>query len=101
MFKNTEIDAGHLKVGREVTLEYPYEDIRLVTRITSPCDCTDVKNDWKNNKVVVKYKPKDVPEHLKAIGKYSYSVNKVIEVAYTNTSGQDCTQKLILKATIS
>lgn len=101
MFNPTEIELGTLKIGKEEEFHFKYDnEVILVTRITSPCGCTRVTNDIPNKEIVVNYKPKDIPIHLKQIGQYWYNSMYIIKVNYINTSGANLIQNLIFTAKI-
>lgn len=101
MFNPTEIELGTQRIGKEVEFHFKYdEEVELITQITSPCGCTRVTNDIPNKEIVVNYKPKDIPIHLKQQGQYWYDSVYVINVNYTNTSGASLTQNLIFTAKI-
>lgn len=100
MFTVTKKELGTLKVGREVTIEYPYTDIKVITSMQSPCDCSVPHDIRTNHKVVVKYTPKPIPQHLKLEGKKSYIVQKTITVNFLDNNKVNRIQNLIFTATI-
>lgn len=101
MFKTTEYYFDVLRVGVLYTIEFPYEGDVYVRNIETPCDCTDVANEISNHRVVVKYTPKEVPQHLRAEGKSSYIADKIVNIYYQETlDGPEKAVSLRIKATI-
>lgn len=100
MFTITKKELGTLKVGKEVSVEYPYTDIKIITRMESPCDCSVPHDIRTNNKVIIKYTPKPIPQHLKLEGKKSYKVEKTITVNFLDSNKVNRIQNLVFTATI-
>ena len=98
MFKLTEIDLGTVHSGKELIVEFPYDNIRLITKTVASCDCAIPSDSNKTKKIVVKFTPKKVPQHLVAEGRSSYNTEKHIEVFYM-TPGDDRVKTTILKIT--
>lgn len=101
MFKLTEVKLGVIKAKTPLTIEFPYEGIKVITQTTSPCDCAVPKNIPEQKKMTVKYTPKPVPVHLKQEGKKSYATEKQIFVYYIADNGEQRSQTLTIKATIT
>lgn len=91
----------HGKVGEEQILSFPYENIELITRIESPCSCSEPRNLADKSKIVVKYKPVDIPKHLEQEGKMNYTTTKIIKVEYNSTDGTPMKEELIFTAHIT
>lgn len=101
MFQLTKIDLGEIKVGSEHKLEFPYNgDINYIKRVTSPCECTAVKNYAKDKKIVAEYKAKEIPIHLKGEGITQVDKSLTIEVEYVNTDGTEGKQNLVFTAIV-
>lgn len=101
MFKLTKIELGVKKVGTEVTLDFPYENIKLIKRMESPCDCSIPTDFRTQNKVQIKYTAKPVPQHLLLEGKHSYRTEKNILINYLDNNDIDRTETLTFTATIT
>jgi hypothetical protein len=100
MFNITEIKLGTVKVGIPVLLEYPYTDVGLVTKIVSPCDCSEVYNKAKEQMIVIKYTPKPIPEHLKAVGQYKVAKSATITYNGTAPEAPEMIQTLTFEAIV-
>lgn len=96
MFKLTEIDLGTVQSGKELIVEFPYDNIRLITKTIASCDCAIPSDFNKKKKIVVKFTPKAVPQHLINDGRSSYKTEKNIEVHYM-TQGDDREKVTTLK----
>lgn len=102
MFKQPTLIEIDGKVGKEQTLSFYYDDkISLITRLETPCTCSDPRNIPNERKIEVKYKPVDVPIHLKQEGKTGYTSTKIIKVEYDNIDGTKGNQDLIFMAHIT
>lgn len=83
MFKQHTIDLGFVKSGRNYDVKFPYENIVNFEKIEMSCDCMTYLIEKKNSRLVVTYKPKKVPPHLKEINQTYYDTQKTITVFYT------------------
>lgn len=101
MFRLTEVKLGVVKAKTPLSIEFPYDGIKVITQTTSPCDCAVPKNNPEQKKMIVKYTPKPVPVHLKQLGKGSYTTEKQIFVYYIAEDGEQKSQVLTIKATIT
>lgn len=100
MFKLINQDLGTKIAGKELILEFPYDNIKVITRMESPCDCSIPSDIRTQNKVVVRYTPKKVPQHLVAEGKNFYKTEKNILVTYLDSNETQRTETLTFTATI-
>lgn len=88
------------RVGVEQTLLYSYDDeVVLVNSITSPCGCVAAYIDVRDRKIVVKYTPVPIPQHLLEQG--SYITTKTLEIYYTSKDGTGLKQDLSFTAYIT
>lgn len=96
MFHKIEIDLGRIKVGSENKFEFPYKDLDYISRITSPCVCTNITNYVKEKVIKGEYKPNSIPIHLNVT---ELPVSYTIAVEYMKDEIQ-YNQNLVFKAII-
>lgn len=97
MFHKTEIDLGKIKVGSQNIFEFPYENVDYISRVVSPCVCTDVTNYVKEKIIRSKYIPKPIPIHLNVI---EFPVEYTIKIEYMKNNVQ-YNVNLVFKAIIT
>lgn len=101
MFQLTKIELGEVFVGEKIILDYPYsEDVILISRIESPCDCTIVNNEPSKGLIRAEFIPKPVPMQLLANGETQYQSDKTITVMYDTTTESGLTQTLTFHAIV-
>lgn len=100
MFKSTHKDIGKVKVGSTNTIYFEYDQIGKIIELRSPCDCSHPGNEPENNRIVVIYKARAVPEHLKKMGKTQYAIRKEIKVRSLNTDGTEDITTLVFTGTV-
>lgn len=83
MFKIINYSLGTIKVGSKHILQYPFENIELITSIESPCDCAVPTIDYPNTRITIEYIAKPISEHLRIKGQTSQYIQKGITVRYT------------------
>jgi hypothetical protein len=88
MFKLTEQNIGYVKPKKIVEVIFPFSDIEKFTKLESPCDCSTPSFNMKENVVIVKYTPREIPVHLRVAGKTYYTVKKTVTVYFTSTNNQ-------------
>lgn len=84
MFQENKKDLGTIKVGSHNEIIFPYTSDMIVTRMESPCDCSTIYNNQVNKNILILYKPKEVPQHLKSVGRYL--TEKVFTISFTLNS---------------
>lgn len=89
------------KVGVTQILTFFYKDNVKVTKIVSPCACSEPKDNPLEQSISIKYKPNSVPKHLKLEGKTNYVTTKNIDVYYHTGDGIEQYQKLSFEAFIT
>lgn len=99
MFVNTIINLGKIKVGSKNVFQFPYSDVDYISRVTSPCVCTDVSNHVREKVIRGSYTPKPIPDHLKLEGVTEQPIKYTITVKYVK-DGHEITQELTFTATI-
>lgn len=99
MFTNPDRDLGTLQSGKEVVVDFPYEDGIIITKIISPCDCAVPTDFRKAKRVQVKFVPKKVPKHLELQNIKSYKTEKNLTVHFTK-DGVNQQRMLTITATI-
>ena len=101
MFLTTRVNLKRIPVGKQVVIEFPYsERVNFITKMISPCDCSLPYNIKEERKVIVKYTPKPVPEHLRLQGKSSYLADKTFTIYYVNMEGGEEIATVSFTATI-
>lgn len=100
MFKSTTFNLGRIQSEKPVRMEFPYEDIKIITRMESPCECTTPVDKRKESKVTILYTPKRVPVHLIQQGQREYSTQKVIKIYYLDKDDNQQFENLTFTATI-
>lgn len=97
MFKVKDIDLGDVLEGKELVVEFPYEDIKRVYKMVLFCDCTKINNYRKDQKIVIKYTPKEIPTHLSQV-----SIVKKATIYYNPESApyEEAEQTLTFVATV-
>jgi hypothetical protein len=87
MFTDSVQKLNGLRIGKPVTVIFPFNDIIRISSVNVPCDCTAVS--WDQNvasgNITVRYTPKDVPPHLKQQGHKGYRTQKMFVVQYVST----------------
>ena len=96
MFAITEINLGRIKVGSINTLNFPYDDLDYISRITTPCTCTGVTNYTREKVIRGEYRPNAIPVHLNVS---EFPVSYTIAVEYMK-DGHQFNQNLVFKAII-
>lgn len=99
MFLTDKINLGEVKVGSKNSLEFPYSDIDYISRVTSPCVCTNVSNHVKDKMIKGSYVPAPIPIHLKVEGMTKHPRDYTITVEYVK-DGHTITQQLKFTAII-
>lgn len=95
------IELFTVKPRVNIEFHYNYDsEVKLITAIKTPCDCTRVYVDRATNSIVVDYTPYDVPIHLIRQGKTYYNTVKIIEISYTNTSDAALKQNVVFTARV-
>lgn len=91
LFSVTEIELGDVFVGSEVVVEFPYKDIKAVSKMLVFCDCTRIYNIIKDKKIVIRYTPKALPLHPNG-----YKIHKVATIFFTSDTlpGEEIEQTL-------
>ena len=100
MFNTTNINLGVIRVGIQQIIEFPYDNISLITKIKPSCDCSEAYNLASEGKLVVKYTPKPIPVHLKEVGQYRKAVSINVTFTTTEPGNPEATQTLTFEATI-
>lgn len=102
MFPTTEIDLGIIHVGEEKTISFPYSNqIATITRVESSCECASVSNYTGSRKIEAKFKPKDIPQHLKdSSGRGKQSKVLVFKIDWVDSNSNTHQQKLVAYATV-
>ena len=100
MFKLTDQHIGHVKVGRSYNLSFSYEDIEI-TKMTSPCDCSDIADDKVNKQVLITYRPKPIPDQVLEQGRTSYAVHKLFTITGINPQGLEVIIQLSFTAVVN
>lgn len=105
MWKETIKNLGELKVGIEQIITFEYEGPININRnrwgkpdIQTSCGCTSAI--FRDNFLIVKYTPNQIPKHLVAEGKTSYSTRKTITIGYIDSTGESKRDTLSFTALI-
>ena len=100
MWKQTEINIGRVKVGKEQTIKFEYDGKMEVAldkhgrqRVEASCWCSSAK--VKDSTVIVKFTPSPVAKHLKLQGIDSYSTHKTITVHYTTPDSPEIKKQIL------
>lgn len=79
LFTETLKELGDSKVGEKLDIIFEgKEQLPDYLMLQSSCGCSKPHLDKQNNRVVVIYKPKPVPVHLKAQGYYESTKHIII-----------------------
>lgn len=101
MFSKINVDLGNVKSGKMQVASFPYngELIHKIVRMISPCDCSVPENDVANQRVIVRFTPKPVPQHLKLQGVLEYTTTKSITVELYKKDSTNIKSSVILNIT--
>ena len=91
------ISLGTIKVGINQSIYFPYTpNVHSILKMLSPCDCATPVNEASKSRILVKYQPKEIPQHLLQKQVYTYVINKVITVEYTTTDAPEEKKTILL-----
>jgi hypothetical protein len=85
MFKIVDQNIGKVIPKKEYTVYFEYENIQSIDIMTSPCDCSLIYNDKKNNRIKILYTPKNLAPQVLAEGKNHATYQKNFVITYTGT----------------
>lgn len=94
-WKESLIELGETKVGKQHNIHFEYEGYQQIEGANSSCGCSTPEIDGRVIRVT--FKAPDIPKHLQAAGKKSYTTTKSILVSL---AGQEKPDHLKFKATI-
>lgn len=80
MFELTSKNLGTVVAGKGIKIEFPYNNIHLITKMTVSCGCGNAYNVPKDNKIVVEYIPREVPP-----GRDRYMTVKAVSVIFKSS----------------
>lgn len=101
MFSPTFKNLETIVQGSENIIEITYSgNVKMITRLTTPCGCMQGRIDTVNKKIVLTYTPKNVPIHLVKENKNFYEAAFAIEVEYDSTDGTSSKQTIIVTARV-
>ncbi|MGL6108267.1 MAG: hypothetical protein ACRC0V_07765 [Fusobacteriaceae bacterium] len=89
-----EINIGNVEQGKTYPIKYEYFGSKKIINVRVSCGCSKPDYNEKEKILTVNYTPKDVPYHLKDLGKYQPTQTYV--VVYED----DTTEELKLTATV-
>lgn len=99
MFEITTKELGTVIVGVKQVIKFPYKEGGRITTMTSSCGCSNPIDDKVNSEVIVNFLPGNIPEHIIAEGKNSYTFKKFINVSYIGDDGTEKNTILYIKGT--
>lgn len=93
-WKNNHLILGEIKVGQKsIIIFQALQELPPIKNIAVSCGCTKPDYNKKTKEMVVSFKPKPIPHHLKEQG--FYATTKTIIVTYNN--GEEETLKFTAK----
>jgi hypothetical protein len=95
-FVQTKVDLGWIISGRKYIAKYPHRDVDKIIKTEASCDCMLIRNEMDMRRLIIEYKPKAVPEHLKQENIKQYKTQKTITVHYTLVDEPDKVHIVIL-----
>jgi hypothetical protein len=99
MFLKTNEALGTIKAGKEVTMEFPYDDNISYIKEIRGCNCASVYNVASKKQIVLKYIP-TFPKHLKEMNQTQFHTNKNFIVTAVLKDGTDSSYTLSFEAIV-
>jgi hypothetical protein len=82
LFPITNISLGQIPPRKTITIIFPYNSVQKISKMVSPCDCSQPEDNREKSRIIVRYTPKEMSEHIKASGAEHQVVKKTITVFY-------------------
>ncbi len=84
MFLETHKDIGAVRVGTPITVKFKYSKLGAIVDVQTSCDCTSITRMDAENALILTFKAKAIPPHLKQQGKTRYKVSKSVTLKIDN-----------------
>lgn len=95
-FIQTKVDLGWIHSGKTYVAKYPHKGLREIIKTEASCDCLNINNEKSLSRILIKYKPKKVPIHLREQNINHYKTQKTITVSYTTNDEPDHIKVVVL-----